>query len=151
MFKKTALLAKYGFPYYRLTFCVTTASAGASKHFSIKLQKDSRIEIVFAPALLTAHTFVNSRLVFCEFSFILAQCQENFPGILQGSLIWKQVSLSFLRGRWFDKHRRGKMSCSQLAILKLMKNSDEPWQDLLELICERIPPKQNTESLHMRC
>ena len=43
------------------------------------------------------------------------------------------------------------MSCSQLAILKLMKNSDEPWQDLLELICERIPPKQNTESLHMRC
>ena len=87
----------------------------------------------------------------------LAQCQKKILRILEGSCIWNQF---IKRACPFSDEKDDLQNVSQknvdvvrclVAILKLMKNSDEPRQALLELICERFPSKERGRCLHLAC
>ena len=80
-----------------------------------------------------------------ESTLALAQCQETIPGILQGTLLWNQF---IRRACPFTEEISIDVVRCLVAVLKLMKN---PRQDLLELICERCPPKRFSGRLQMGC
>ena len=87
-----------------------------------------------------------------ESTLALAQCQETVPSILQGTLLWNQ----FIRRACPFTEEGNRLTNIDVvrclvAVMKLMKNPDKPRQDLLELICERFPPKRFSGRLQMGC
>ena len=95
-----------------------------------------------------------------ESTLNLAQNQDKVPGVLQGPLIWYQFirraspftdeGIGLLR-----RDRREQMNIDAVkclvAILKLMKNPNDPRVDLLELICEKYPTEEQGGFLHLAC
>ena len=63
-----------------------------------------------------------------ESTLNLAQCQENVPGILQGSLLWNQ----FIRRACPPWKMDIDVVRCLVSIMKLMKNSEDPRQYLLD-------------------
>ena len=92
-----------------------------------------------------------------ESTLALAQCHKKIPRILEGPCMWNQF---IRRACPFTDEKDGLPNVTQknidvvrclVAILKLMKNSDEPRRALLELICERYPSKERGRCLHLAC